>query len=183
MMFQGGALLDSLSVYENLALPLRERRGTREAAIADAAHEGLEAVGLEGIDDLLPGALSGGMVKRVALARALIGHPQLLLCDEPFSGLDPLSTKLIEALLVRVNRELGVTMVVVSHHVPSTLRMADEIVLLLPRRVVRGTPAELLAGDDREVHRFLDETVDDTSDVLAHAAEYESERAVGGGAP
>ena len=91
MMFQGGALLDSLTVFDNLAFPLREHTDLGEAAIADAVHERLEAVGLHNVDDLLPGQLSGGMVKRVALARAIIRSPAILLCDEPFSGLDPIS--------------------------------------------------------------------------------------------
>ena len=155
MMFQGGALLDSLTVFDNLALPLRERRDRDEAAIVAEVHDRLEAVGLEDVDGLLPGQLSGGMVKRVALARAIIRRPGILLCDEPFSGLDPISTRLIEKLLADVNRRFGITMLVVSHDVPSTMRLASWVTLLLPDRAVAGEPRELLASRDEDVHAFL----------------------------
>jgi len=173
MMFQNGALLDSKTVFDNLAFPLREHSGLGQAEIADRVHQSLAAVGLDDVDSLLPRELSGGMVKRVALARALVGHPDVLLVDEPFSGLDPLSTKLIEALLVRINRQHGMTMIVVSHHIPSTMRMADRIVLLLPDAVVEGAPAELAASDDLRVRRFLTEDTDDSEAVLASAREFE----------
>lgn len=155
MMFQGGALLDSLSVYENLALPLREQGGLSEEAIATEVRDRLTAVGLDDVEALLPGQLSGGMVKRVALARAIIRKPVILLCDEPFSGLDPSSTRRIEGLLGDVNRRLGSTMLVVSHDVPSTLRMADWVVLLLPDRVVEAEPDALVANRDPDVREFL----------------------------
>lgn len=160
MLFQGGALLDSLSVYENLALPLREHQNVTEAEIGAEVSSKLDAVGLTDVEGLLPGELSGGMAKRVALARAIMQNPGILLVDEPFSGLDPVSTKLVEALLVRINRERAMTMVVVSHHVPSTLRMADHIVLMLPGDIVQGSPSELLASDDSRVANFLNEEVD-----------------------
>ena len=121
MMFQGGALLDSLSVYQNLALPLRERLRMREPEIGARIRLQLSAVGLEGTERLLPRQLSGGMIKRAALARALISEPEILLCDEPFSGLDPLTVHRIEALLIEVKRTLGMTLLVTSHHIPSTL--------------------------------------------------------------
>ena len=173
MMFQNGALLDSKSVFDNLAFPLREHSDLDEKQIAARVHESLAAVGLDDVDDLLPRELSGGMVKRVALARALVGHPDILLVDEPFSGLDPLSTKLIEALLVRINRQYGMTMIVVSHHIPSTMRMADRVVLLLPDDVIEGRPAELAGSDDARVRRFLTEDTDDSEAVFASVAEFE----------
>jgi phospholipid/cholesterol/gamma-HCH transport system ATP-binding protein len=142
MLFQGGALLDSYTVFDNLALPLREQRQP-PAQIAEAVHAGLAAVGLKDVDGLLPGELSGGMLRRVALARAMIRKPTLLLCDEPFSGLDPASARRIESLLSDINRRFGMTLIVVSHHVPSTLRLADRVLLLLENRTVEGTPAEL----------------------------------------
>jgi phospholipid/cholesterol/gamma-HCH transport system ATP-binding protein len=154
MMFQGGALLDSMTVFDNLALPLRER-GEPEAGIADEVHDRIDAVGLDDVDGLLPGQLSGGMVKRVALARAIIQRPVILLVDEPFSGLDPISTRRIEGVLLEVNRKYDMTMIVVSHDVPSTMRMADWIVLLLPERAVEGEPRALATGADREVVEFL----------------------------
>src|SRR5216117_2680622 len=114
-----------------------------EREIAAAVHESLAAVGLSKVDDLLPNQLSGGMVKRVSLARAIIMKPVILLCNEPFSGLDPLSVKLVEGLLVHVNRQLQATMIIVSHHIASTMRIADHVVLLLPDGAVEGSPADL----------------------------------------
>jgi phospholipid/cholesterol/gamma-HCH transport system ATP-binding protein len=155
MMFQAGALLDSMTVFDNLALPLRERGELDEPAIADEVHDRLAAVGLDDVDGLLPGQLSGGMVKRVALARAIIQRPVILMVDEPFSGLDPISTRRIENLLLEVNTKFGMTMLVISHDVPSTMRMADWVVLLLPDRAVEGDPRALAKGADREVVEFL----------------------------
>jgi phospholipid/cholesterol/gamma-HCH transport system ATP-binding protein len=160
MLFQGGALLDSMTVFDNLALPLREHERLDEASIAAAVHDRLEAVGLHDVDDLLPSQLSGGMVKRVSLARAIIRNPAVLLCDEPFSGLDPISAKRIEALLVRVGRTRGITMLVVSHDIDSTMRMAEHVLLLLPEGYVHGAPAELRASDDARVRAFLSHDVD-----------------------
>jgi len=161
MMFQGGALLDSLTVFDNLAFPLHEHTRLSAAQIADEVHAQLNAVGLSGVDDLLPGQLSGGMVKRAALARAIIMKPEILLCDEPFSGLDPISVKRIEALLRRINRTLGITMLVSSHHIPSTMRMADRVVLLLRERALTGTPTELQHHSDPHIAGFFDERVDE----------------------
>lgn len=172
MMFQGGALLDSWTIYENLAFPLREHTKLSEAEIAREVHRVLEAVGMHDVDELLPGQLSGGMVRRASLARAIIRKPEILLCDEAFSGLDPISVKRIEALLRRVNRDLGVTMLISSHHIPSTLRLADQVVLLWRGRVAIGTPAELREGPDREIAAFFDEEVDE-SDLAPTASESE----------
>ncbi len=155
MLFQGGALLDSMTVFDNLALPLRELERLDEPAIAAAVHDRLEAVGLRDVDRLLPSQLSGGMVKRVALARAIIRSPSALLCDEPFSGLDPLSSRRIEALLAHINATRGITTVVVSHDIASTMRMAERVLLLLPGGYVQGTPAELQASADPHVRAFL----------------------------
>lgn len=161
MLFQGGALLDSMTVFDNLAFPLREHTRLTAAEIAAEVHSRLAAVGLTDVDNLLPGQLSGGMTKRVALARAIMMEPVILLCDEPFSGLDPVSTRRIESLLVEINRRFGMTMLVVSHHIPSTMRIASRILLLLPDGVAEGTPAELLASADRRVQTFLTENVEE----------------------
>ena len=155
MMFQGGALLDSYSTFDNVALPLREQRRQSEREIAGAVHDILNAVGVSDADGLLPGELSGGMLRRVALARAIIRKPDVLLCDEPFSGLDPLSIRRLEALLVQFNRQLGMTMIVVSHDIPSTMRMADHILLLLETRAWEGSPAELRRSDDAQAVEFF----------------------------
>ena len=162
MMFQGGALLDSFTVFDNLALPLREHTDMTEPQIADEVHKELTAVGLANVDKLLPGQLSGGMIKRAALARAIITKPEILMCDEPFSGLDPISVKRIEALLRRINRELGITMLVSSHHIPSTLRLADQVVLVHHSQTVTGTPEELRNSSDARVAEFLNEEVDES---------------------
>ena len=162
MMFQGGALLDSLTIFDNLAFPLREHTTLSEADIAAEVHRQLDAVGLEDVDDLLPGQLSGGMVKRAALARAIIRQPEILLVDEPFSGLDPISVKRIEALLDSINQQLHITMLVSSHHIPSTLRMADHVVLLFDAQAFAGTPAELQHHLDPHVAGFFNEEKDTT---------------------
>ncbi len=157
MLFQGGALLDSYTVFDNLALPLRERTWMGPEEIAGEVHRVLQAVGVEDADDLLPGQLSGGMLRRVALARAIIRKPVILLCDEPFSGLDPVSSRRIEALLEKLNQEHGITLIVVSHDVRSTMRMADRLLLLLEDRAVEGRPEDLRKGGDADVAAFLEE--------------------------
>ena len=161
MLFQGGALLDSMTVFDNLALPLREHDRLDEPSVATAVHDRLEAVGLHDVDGLLPSQLSGGMVKRVALARAIIRNPAVLLCDEPFSGLDPISTRRIERLLTGLNRTRGMTTLVVSHDVDSTMRMAARVLMLLPGGHVSGAPAELRASADPRVRAFLSHELED----------------------
>ena len=162
MMFQGGALLNSLTIFDNLAFPLREHSRLSEPEIAASVREQLAEVGLAGVEDLLPGQLSGGMIKRAALARAIITKPEILLCDEPFSGLDPISVKRIEALLNRINRQLHITMLVSSHHIPSTMRMADQVVLLLPNQAITGTPAELRQRREPYIAGFFNEDVEES---------------------
>jgi phospholipid/cholesterol/gamma-HCH transport system ATP-binding protein len=155
MLFQSSALLDSMSVFENVALPLREHRDFDEAQIVDAVHRRLEAVGLSDVDELLPASLSGGMLKRVALARSIVNDPDILLCDEPFSGLDPLNVSRIEALLTRLNREFCLTIIVSSHHVASSLRMGHQLVLLRDGGAVAGTPLDLVRAGDERLDAFL----------------------------
>ena len=159
MLFQNGALLDSLSVFANVSFPLREHTDLDDAAIADAVHESLERTGLKDVDDLLPPQLSGGMRKRVALARAIVRRPRVLMCDEPFSGLDPISALRIERLLLDLN-ESGLTLLVVSHDAPSTQRTADRVLALLPGQCVQGSPAQLLEHGDPRVRALLGEAID-----------------------
>jgi phospholipid/cholesterol/gamma-HCH transport system ATP-binding protein len=155
MLFQHGALLDSMSVLENVGLPLHEHTLLSDAEIRDAVHDRLEAVGLKDVDELLPGELSGGMLRRVALARAIIMDPEIVLCDEPFSGLDPPNVERIEALFQQLCRERGLTLIVTSHHMASSLRMSDQIVLLRHGRAVTGTPSEFATSSDAEILDFL----------------------------
>jgi phospholipid/cholesterol/gamma-HCH transport system ATP-binding protein len=157
MMFQGGALLNSISVFDNVALPLREHTRLPEPEIREQVREIFDAVDLEGVDALLPGQLSGGMTKRAALARALVLRPRLLLCDEPFSGLDPATLRRVEALLVGVNRRFAVTMILTSHHVQSTLRIADHVVVLTEGRALEGPPEALRGRSEPSVREFFAE--------------------------
>jgi phospholipid/cholesterol/gamma-HCH transport system ATP-binding protein len=158
MLFQFGALLDTMTLYDNVALPLREHSGLAEPEIAAEVRRVFEAVGLEGVDDLLPGELSGGMVKRAGLARALIEKPEVLLCDEPFSGLDPPTVRRVEELLQAVNRRTGATVVVTSHHPLSTMRIADHLVMIADGVAVEGEPRALAARDER-VAEFFEEAL------------------------
>ena len=155
MLFQSGALLDSMSVFDNVALPLREHTGLSGREIADTVHDRLEAVGLEDVDELLPGELSGGMLRRAALARAIIMNPEILLCDEPFSGLDPPNVERIEGLLTRLCFDLGLTILVCSHHMASALRMGHQIILLREGGAVSGSPQALATSGDSEITEFL----------------------------
>jgi phospholipid/cholesterol/gamma-HCH transport system ATP-binding protein len=160
MLFQGGALLDSMTVFENLVFPLRERAKLHQEEIETRVRETLGAVGLHDAESLLPSQLSGGMIKRAALARAIVTRPVIVLCDEPFSGLDPISARRIEALLAEINRRFQMTVVVVSHDIPSTMRLATRVLVLLPDHAVEGSPAELQASTDPRVASFLNPDLD-----------------------
>jgi phospholipid/cholesterol/gamma-HCH transport system ATP-binding protein len=155
MLFQNGALLDSMTIFDNVALPLREHSDLAETQIALEVRDRLDAVGLDDVENLLPGELSGGMLRRAALARAIIEDPEILLCDEPFSGLDPPNVERIEALLTRLNRERGLTVIVTSHHMASSLRMGHRLVLLRNYGAISGTPRELATSEDSEILDFL----------------------------
>lgn len=179
MMFQYGALLDSMTIYDNIALPLREHTSMTPEQIRREVGQVFDSVELHDVDGLLPAELSGGMRKRAALARSLILAPDILLCDEPFSGLDPRTVRVVEALLVAVNQRLGVTMIIASHHIHSTLRMADQIVLLVDGGAIAGTPAEFLRSEDPRVVEFL---ADEASDPRAVVRDLEEgERPYGAG--
>lgn len=155
MLFQAGALLDSMTVFDNVALPLREHSDLSETEIRGAVEERLRDVGLPDVGALLPRQLSGGMLRRAALARAIVEDPEIVLCDEPFSGLDPPNVERIEALLRRLNRERGLTIIVTSHHMASSLRMSDQIVLLRDGRAISGRPRDLASSDDDRIAEFL----------------------------
>ncbi len=155
MMFQGGALLNSMTVFDNLALPLREQTSLSEAEVSEQVHYQLDSVGLGDAADLMPSQLSGGMVKRAGLARALVRTPQIVLCDEPFSGLDPISVRKIEKHLVKIQRERKLTLIVTSHHIASTLRMADQIVFLIDKHAITETPRNVVRHPDERVMAFF----------------------------
>jgi len=159
MLFQGGALLDSMTLFENVALPLREHSELGEAEIASEVAARLAAVGLPGTQHLYPRQLSGGMMRRAALARAIVMDPEIVLCDEPFSGLDPVNVRRIESLLVDLNRRLGITLILTSHHVRSTLRMADRIVFL-EDGLARSGSSDSIRTEPR-VEAFLSAEQDD----------------------
>ncbi len=158
MVFQGAALFDSMSVYENIAYPLHEHTTLTEEEIERVVREKLEFVDLDpdAVMNRLPAELSGGMKKRVGIARGMAKNPEIMLYDEPTSGLDPLTTGTITRLIMKLQRELHVTSLVVSHDIRSANRMASAIAVLANRRIVFfGTPEEMAASDDRYIRDFL----------------------------
>jgi phospholipid/cholesterol/gamma-HCH transport system ATP-binding protein len=158
MVFQGAALFDSLSVFENVAYPLREHTEMREDEIEQRVREKLQFVDLnpDEVVDKLPSELSGGMRKRVGIARGMANDPEIMLYDEPTSGLDPLTTGTITRLIMKLQRELSVTSIVVSHDIRSVFRMATNVALLNERRIVfHGSPEEMTANEDPYIRDFL----------------------------
>ena len=156
MLFQSGALLTDLNVYDNVAFPLREHTGLPEVMIRHLVLMKLEAVGLRGARDLLPRELSGGMARRVALARAIALDPMMIMYDEPFSGQDPISMGVLVQLIHRLNDALELTSIVVSHDVPETASIADYVYVLSGGKVVgEGTPEELHASSSEWVSQFI----------------------------
>ena len=156
MLFQNGALLTDISVFDNVAFPVREHTDLPESVIRKLVLTKLEAVGLRGAAQLMPGELSGGMARRVALARAIVMDPEVLLYDEPFVGLDPISLGMILRLIKHMNQALGITSIVVSHDVQELASIADQSFLLSGGSVVAsGTPQELAKSDAETVHQFM----------------------------
>ena len=156
MLFQNGALLTDEDVYENVAFPLRAHTKLPESLVRQLVLTKLHAVGLRGAARLMPAELSGGMARRVALARAIVMDPELMIYDEPFVGLDPISMGVICRLIKQLNDALGITSIVVSHDVHELATIADDSFLLSGGKVVaRGTPAELHKSDLPEVRQFM----------------------------
>ena len=158
MVFQSAALFDSMSVFENVAYPLREHTALDDDEIEQRVREKLAFVDLDPdqVMEQLPSQLSGGMRKRVGIARGMANNPEIMLYDEPTSGLDPLSTGTITRLIMKLQRELDVTSVVVSHDIRSVFRMATRVAVLNERRIVFfGTPEEMAASDDKYLRDFL----------------------------
>lgn len=161
MLFQFGALFTDLSVFDNVAFPLREHTDLPEAMIRDLVLMKLNAVGLRGARDLMPSQVSGGMSRRVALARAIALDPELIMYDEPFAGLDPISMGVAARLIRELNDALGVTSIVVSHDVDETFSIADHVVFIANGGIAaQGTPDELRRTDDPLVRQFVNAAAD-----------------------
>lgn len=156
MLFQHGALFTDLSVFDNVAFPLRENTALPEEMIRDLVLLKLHAVGLSNASSLKPAEISGGMARRVALARAVALDPQLIMYDEPFAGLDPISMGVIANLIRKLNDALGSTTILVSHDVHESFMIADYVYFLSQGRIVaHGTPAQMMASDDPYVRQFV----------------------------
>jgi len=156
MLFQFGALFTDLSVFDNVAFPLREHAGLPENLVRDIVLMKLNAVGLRGARELMPSDLSGGMARRVALARAIALDPDLVMYDEPFAGLDPISLGTAAHLIRQLNDTLGITSVIVSHDLEETFRIADHVIVLANGRIAaQGSPDEVRRSDDPLVHQFV----------------------------
>lgn len=156
MLFQFGALFTDMSVFDNVAFALREHSDLPDAMIRDLVLMKLDAVGLRGASKLMPSEVSGGMARRVALARATALDPPLLMYDEPFAGLDPISLGTVAHLIRRLNDALGATTILVTHDVAETFAIVDYAYMIGKGRLIAGgTPAELRASSDPQVHQFL----------------------------
>ena len=156
MLFQFGALFTDLSVFDNVAFPLREHTALDASLIRDIVLMKLNAVGLRGARDLMPSEVSGGMARRVALARAIVLDPELIMYDEPFAGLDPISLGTAARLIRQLNDALGITSIVVSHDIEETFRIADRVIVLANGGIAaQGTPDEVKNSSDPMVHQFV----------------------------
>ncbi len=156
MLFQGAALFDSLTVFENIAFPLRARLGLPDREVAPRVQEVLDRVGLPGMGDKRPAELSGGMKKRVGLARALVMEPEILLIDEPTTGLDPLTARRIHELIVTMHQALGFTAVMVSHDIPEIIAISDWVAMVRDGRIAAMAPPAVFGPTaDRGIREFI----------------------------
>ena len=156
VMFQNVALIDSMTVFENVAFPLVEHTKLKMDKVARLVEEKLELVGLRGIENKMPSELSGGMQKRVGLARALILNPKILLFDEPTTGLDPVICDSVDEMILETQRKLNLTCLVISHDIPATFKLADYVAMLHEGKIVEyGTPEELKVSNNELVKEFL----------------------------
>lgn len=156
ILFQSGALFTNLNVFENVAFPLREHTELTDFMIRDIVLMKLQSVGLRGAKNLMPNQLSGGMARRVALARAIALDPELIMYDEPFTGLDPIALGVIVKLISELNKALGITSILVSHDVEEALSIADYIYVIASGKIIgHGTPEKVHIDKDPEVQQFL----------------------------
>lgn len=161
VLFQDGALFGSMSLYENIAFPLREHTKKNEGDIRKIVHKNAELVGLMDHLRKLPGEVSGGMKKRAGLARALVLDPEIVMFDEPDSGLDPVRVAFLDELTLDVQRETGATIFIITHNIPSVMRTADYLGMLYQSRLVRFAPKnEMFDSDDPVIHQFLSADLD-----------------------
>jgi len=176
MLFQFGALFTDMTVYENIAFALREHTDLPEELIRDLVLMKLHAVGLRGTAHLMPSELSGGMARRVALARAVALDPMLVMYDEPFAGLDPISLGVVGQMIRRLNDALGITSVVVTHDVYESLKIVDYMYFVSEGKIIaQGTPAEVRASADPFVRQFVDGAPDGPVPFHYPAPPYRSE--------
>lgn len=176
MLFQSGALFTDMSVYENIAFPIREHCKLPETIVEKIVLMKLEAVGLRGARDLQPSELSGGMARRVALARAIALDPELILYDEPFAGQDPISMGVIVRLISALNDALGLTSVVVSHDVPEVMSIADYIYIIAEQKIIgQGTPDQIRQDDSPLVKQFVQGEADGPVPFHFDAPDYQNE--------
>jgi phospholipid/cholesterol/gamma-HCH transport system ATP-binding protein len=155
-MFQSSGLFTDLSVYENIAFPIREHYDLPEELVRSLVLMKLDAVGLRGARDMMPADLSGGMTRRVALARAIATDPMLAMYDEPFAGLDPISLNVVATLIRKLNDALGLTSVIVTYDVSESLKLVDTLYVIAEGRLIgEGAPEALLASEDPYLKQFL----------------------------
>jgi phospholipid/cholesterol/gamma-HCH transport system ATP-binding protein len=161
VLLQNGALFTDLTVFENIATPLREHTKLSEEAITERVMAKLESVGLTGTENLMPHSLSGGMARRVALARAVILNPKIVLFDEPMTGLDPIARSTVSSLIRTTNDELGLTSVIVTHNVEQMKKLVDYCYILAAGKLIaEGTPEELTHSKDPAVDQFMNGRVE-----------------------
>jgi phospholipid/cholesterol/gamma-HCH transport system ATP-binding protein len=161
MLFQEAALFDSMTVGENVAFPLREHTRMKEREIRETVADRLHAVGLTGVEGKMPSELSGGMRKRVGLARAIAMHPQIVLFDEPTTGLDPVMTEAINQLIIDTQKQFHFTCVVISHDIQSIFEIADRIAMLYEGKIIEyGTPEEIRASQNPVIVQFLSGSIE-----------------------
>lgn len=167
MLFQEAALFDSMNVMDNVAFPLREHTRKKEKEIREIVKERLRAVGLTGIEDKMPSELSGGMRKRVGLARAIAMHPQIVLFDEPTTGLDPVMTEAINELIVETQKKFNLTCVVISHDVQSIFTVGHKIAMLYKGRIIEyGTPDKIKMSSNPVLRQFLSGSLEGPISVM-----------------